>query len=337
MIGERTRALFKLWGTGASGRPQPMKSMKTMDSYCSHIINMFPEGLDLTTGGIIRPIAELHFLCNSVGALIGNLTGDVRSAMRSMHEFIRWLIDEEKSGVQFGVLLEELEHQSRYPFRESFQPLFNAFGMNQDMLIDYAMNPEVSFFASTESALESWNELTGKLLGGQTIAIRRKNELFRLFYRQVFNNEHVVGDHDGNTEPIKALSAVTGVSTRANFVRAENGDQLLINYKLSHIYARPNNPLMFSGVYNIAFTPTMIDAFTEEVEGEFAIRFRRVFREFAHQRFGLIYLWFKEFVVDHDVHAQIDAFNPPGFTQRQLMNFRQIAHADWSPIFEIPD
>lgn len=334
MIGERTKMLFKLWGTGASDRP---KSMKTMDSYCSHISNMFPEGLDLTINGIIRPIAELSILCNSVGALIGNLNGDARSAMRSMGEFIQWLIDEEKSGVQFGVLLEDLKHQSQYSFSESFHPLFNAFGIDQDKLIDYSMNPEVSFFASAAAALESWNELTGKLLGGQTVVIRNKNELFRLFYSQVFNNEHVVGDYDGNTAPIKALSAVTRVSTRADFLRRENGNRLLINYKLSHIYARPNNPLMFSGVYNIAFTPTLIDAFTEEVEGEFAIRFRRVFRAFAHQRFGQIYLRFKEFVAANDIHAQIDAFNPPGFTQRQLMKFRQIAHADWSPIFEIPD
>ena len=334
MIGERTKALFKLWGSGAASRP---KTMNTMDSFCSQITKMFPDGLDLTTNGNVRPIVELRFFCNSVDAMIGNLNGDARSAMKSMREFIQWLIDEGKSGIQFGVLLEELEHRSQYSFRESFKPLFNAFGINQDMLIEYAMRPDVSYFASTESAIESWNELTGKLLGGQTIAIRNRNELFRLFYRQLFNNEHVVGDPDGNTESIKALSAVTGVSTRVNFVRVDNGDQLLVNYKLSHIYARPNNPLMFSGVYNIAFTPTLIDAFTEEVEGEFAIRFRRVFREFAHQRFGQIYLWFKEFVVNHDIHAQIDAFNPPGFTQRQVMNFRQIAHADWSPIFEIPD
>ncbi len=334
MIGERTKTLFKVWGTGAARRP---KSMNTMDSYCSHITNMFPGGLDLTVNGIVRPIAELHFLCDSVDDMIGNLNGDAGAAMSSMREFIQWLIDEGKSGVQFGVLLEELEHLSRYSFRESFQLLFNAFGINQDRLIEYAMHPDVSYFASTESAVGSWNELKGRLLNNQRIVIRNKNRLFQLFYRQVFNNEHVDGDHDGNTEPIKALSAVTGVSTRANFVRVDNGDQLLVNYKLSHIYARPNNPLMFSGVYNIAFTPTLIDAFTEEVEGEFAIRFRRVFREFAHQRFGQIYLWFKEFVVNHDIHAQIDAFNPPGFTQRQLRDFRQLAHADWSPVFEIPD
>ena len=328
MIGERTKALFKLWGTGLANRP---KTLKTMESFCSHIGKLFPAVLDLTTEGKICSADDLDGFFTVVEEMAGNAAGDTGSALRSLLEFIQWLSDEGKAGVPFGELFAQLEQASQYTFRESFRDLFNAFNINQEMLIDYAMNPNVSFFASPEAAIASWHDLTGKLLNDQKIVIRHKNELFSLFYRQVFNNAHVVGDGDGNTEPIKALSAVTGVTTREGY------QNLLVNYKLSHIYARPNNPLMFSGVYNVVFTPTLIDALTEEVEGEFAIRFRHVFREFAHQRFNQIYLWFKEFVERYKVHAQIDAFNPPGYTQRQLSDFRRNAHADWSPIFEIPD
>ena len=328
MIGERTKALFKLWGTGLANRP---KTLNTMESFCSHLDKMFPGVFDLTTEGNICSAHGLDGFFTVVEEMAGNAAGDTRSALRSLLEFIQWLNDEGKSGAPFGELFAQLEQASRYTFRESFRDFFGAFNINQEMLIDYAMNPNVSYFASTEAAIASWHDLTGKLLNDQEITVRYENELFRLFYGQVFNNEHVVGDGDGNTEPINALSAVTGVTTR------EGSQNLLVNYKLSHIYARPNNPLMFSGVYNVAFTPTLIDAFTEEAEGEFAIRFRHVFREFAHQRFNQIYLWFKEFVERYNVHAQIDAFNPPGCTQRQLSNFRRKAHEEWSPIFEIPD
>ena len=331
MIGERTKTLFKLWGTGAAFRP---KSMNTMESYCSHATSFFPEGFDVTSvGGIVKSVAELQGLLAITGNMANNLAGDARAAVRAIHDFVQWLIDEGKFDCQFEVLLEELEEASQYNFQESYRDFFNTFRIDEEALIDYAMRPDVSYFASSEAAMASWNDLKGRLLNGQRIFIRNNNNLFRLFYEEVFNNANVVGDQDGNTEPIKALGAVTGVTTRSQDPRL----RVLINYKLSHIYARPNNPLMFSGVYNFAFTPTMVDAFTEEAQGAFSIRFRHVFREFAYQRFGEIYSQFKQFVLEHDIDRRIELFNPQGYTTTQMAKFRQMAHADWSPFFEIPD
>jgi len=331
MIGERTKALFKIWGTGAATRP---KAMKTMESYCSQTTCLFPSGFDVThAGGAVKPVLELQHLLGVIADGVVDLTGDVGAAMRSLRDFVQWLINERKSGTQYQVLMEQLSGMSQYHFQESFGELFCAFGINEDALMNYAMRPDVSYFATTEAAMASWNSLTGRLLGRQRIVMRNENALFSRFYSEVFGNDCVVGDPDGNTEPIKALAEATGVTTRA-------GDadlRVLINYKLSHIYARPNNPLMFSGVYNFAFTPTLIDAFTEDAQGEFAIRFRHVFREFAHERFGRIYEMFKQFVAEYDIDRRIDAFNPSGYTPRQILKFRQMAHADWSPIFDVPD
>jgi len=336
MIGERTKLLFKVWGVTRDCRQPnlPRKSLKTMDSYCSHIDKYVTELFDVThDNGVIIQYNELQAKRDNIEHRRANAAGDTKAALRALREFLDWLMVGEKFGVNSVLVLAELNQSTPYVFLNSYDTLFTQFGIDLNAFIAYAMRPDVTYFASTQQALASWNDLRVRLLNHEPLFIRGKYPLFSLFYQEVFGNINVVGDKDGNTAPIDALSRATGVTTRAK----DPEYKVLVNYKLSHIYARPNNPLMFSGLYNIAFTPSIVDGFTEEVQGLSGIEFRHAFRTFVHERFGMIYSQFKQFTDEWEIHQRIDAFNPPGFPAKSLIKFRQLAHSDWATVFEIPD
>lgn len=332
MIGERTRLLFKIWGVGDLS-PRA-RSLRTMDSYCSHIDKCVPSQLDVTYNhGFVLPSAALREIRDKIDEIVAGRTGDARSALVAMIDFLTWLFVGGKSGVDSVTLLAELKAHTSYKFLNSYDALFSELEIGLDSFIAYSMRPDVSYFASGQQAVICWNDLKERLLNHGHLVVRREHPLFSLFYKEVFNNDTVAGDKDGNTEPIHALSAATGVTTRAN----DASSKVLVNYKLSHIYARPNNPLMFTGLYNMAFTPSIVDDFTEETQGFCGIEFRRSFRQFAHDRFGVVYEQFKQFTEEWEIHQRIDAFNPEGVAEKSLNIFRQLAHSDWSLTFEIPD
>lgn len=350
MFEQRTGNIFRKW---MDVTKNPL-SKGTRESYMSHInvcreidLNVFAEE------DVFLPVSGLRELDREVSQLRSRIKGDTGSSFGKFCRFLSWLIERRDTITTLGdaeVLLRDwgtldidVESQRVAHGRndlademfESYERFIDRFNIDEDQLLRFGLKEE-TIWASEMDAVERWNRLRDDLLNDRPIYIRSmRNGLYQELYRGLFGNEHIVGDHDGNTEPIRAMAEATGFSKSPY---NHPGCTLLGNYVLSHVFDRRSmNPLLFSNTCNFAFTPTLIDPFTGSATGAFARRFRREFRRFALKRFERVFNEYKEFVKEWKVIDYIRDFTVEGFSPREIQMFRHQAIQNWDPDTLLPE
>lgn len=353
MIEPRSSVLYKTW-MDVNHSPAAEGSRISYISYISprqeFVLGVVDEN------GILISNEELMAEHNNVDRYLEHANRNVASSLRKYQVFVDWLLHLHLGGYTYVTVMEILaginyENEESFEssegnvvhtrvknnkarnnrdYIESYSEFFARFNIDEDELIKYGFSK--SIFVSADAALNRWHNLCEDLLNDRPVYIRADPRgIWREFYRQVFNNSHVLTDPDGNTEPIAVMSRMTNYTTRpASFPECIE----LKNYILSHVFDfRTMNPLLFSNPCNFAFTPSFIDPFTGKAIGNFAVRYRRAFRQYAFEKYNQVYNEYKLFVNEHDIMGRIDEFAFDVTTVQQMRDFKRNARKNWSVEF----
>lgn len=221
------------------------------------------------------------------------------------------------------------------PNRESYQEFFDAFGILPNAVCEFGL--EHSVFAEPDMALEQWRELTTALLNNARLPIRaitgnvqdREFQFYKRLNGYLFENHSLHHDCTGNYYPRRNLERAVGWHATIR-PRTETG--VLVNFQTSHVLSgRTHNPLLYSAVWNIAFTPKIIDPFTgDEAHGPVAEMFRTAFLSKIRARFSVCIEEYNRFVGERDIANRIGGFSDNFFDGEELSRFKDAAIRQWA-------
>ena len=167
---------------------------------------------------------------------------------------------------------------------DSVELFFDHFRIKKRGFISWGI--EKSKFAEPETALDSWHKLVEDIqTGKEKIYVRRfgrskaKQKELRHFYEKVLGikSKTLHEDKTNNYQPYKRFSEAMGMKKKKD----------LLNYKVSHIFGKTKNPYDFCAVWNMSYTPVVIDPFTgHEVKSTVCDDFMKRFQNHALHRFG---------------------------------------------------
>ena len=347
MIESRSSVLYRTW-MDAYRNPSAEDSRNCYISYISPRQEFVLRVVN--DNGVLISNEELMIERNNVDRHLEHMNGNVATSLRKYQAFVDWLVHRHLGGTSYvtvmeilaGVACEDDEPEDEEPIDanagnvaypgciESYSEFFARFNINEDEFVEYGLS--TSKFVSIDDALNRWHILQDDLLNDRPVYIRADPRgIWREFYRQVFGNNHVLTDRDGNTIPIEVMSQMTHYTTRP---RSFPECVVLKNYILSHVFdVRTMNPLLFSNPCNFAYTPSFIDPLTGKSIGNFAVRYRRAFRRKAFEMYNQVYTEYKNFVNQHNIMGRIDNFVFDAATPKQINNFRRNARKNWSVEF----
>ena len=345
MIGSDSAMLYRRW-MDVMNSPSSENSRSSYLSYLNTCDEIF---LNVTSeDGNLLDSEQLNELRVEIEQVRVHVRGDAHASLGKFLSFLDWLIANRDRCGSCADALDAMEggagavhdnadrHEQesmRQAARESYSRFFHEFRIDENRMINFGIGECI--FASREGAMRRWEMLRDALINDRSIFIRDDaHGFYSRLYAEIFGNHHIMIDPDGNTEPIAALSAATGYTTRP----ASHQECVpLHNYILSHVFdKRSMNPLLFSSVCNFAYCPVIFDPFTGNARGEFAERFKRAFRCLAADQFAPVYWAYKDFVLEHDVMRRIGDFNIEGVGPRAMSNFRRMASQNWDPNFFVP-
>ncbi len=301
---------------------------------CEHLIALFTYTTDDERAG--RPAR--HNV-----PIAGNIRNGSATYKASIVKYVTFR-DSENGGVQ-----EILPRQRRVlrgrrivrahaadPNRESYQEFFEAFGIMPQAVCDFGLDHSV--FAEQGAAMAQWQELKGALLGGRRLHIRAeaRNDREFLFYKRLnehlFQNDALSPDCTGNYYPRRNLERAVGWVVT---IHPSRDTGVLVNYQTSHVLSgRTHNPLLYSAVWNIVFTPKIIDPFTgDEAHGPAALLFRDAFINSIRVRFADCIEDYNNFLNVHNIEDRINDFQHEDFAdEEELTRFKEAACRQWAPV-----
>ena len=110
---------------------------------------------------------------------------------------------------------------------------------------------------------------------------------------------------------------------------------VLVNFQTSHVLSgRTHNPLLYSAVWNIVFTPKIIDPFTgDEAHGPAALLFREAFINRIRARFAGCIEDYNNFLNVHNIEDRINEFQHEDFAdEEELARLKESACRQWAPV-----
>ena len=222
------------------------------------------------------------------------------------------------------------------PNRESYQEFFEVFGIMPQAVCDFGLDHSV--FAAQGAAMAQWQELKDTLLNGRRLHIRADagNDREFLFYKRLnehlFQNDALRPDCTGNYYPRRNLERAVGWKVT---IHPPRDTGVLVNFQTSHVLSgRTHNPLLYSAVWNIVFTPKIIDPFTgDEAHGPAALLFREAFINRIRARFAGCIEDYNNFLNVHNIEDRINEFQHEDFAdEEELARLKESACRQWAPV-----
>ena len=222
------------------------------------------------------------------------------------------------------------------PNRESYQEFFETFGITPQAVCDFGLDHSV--FADPEYALDQWGRLKDDLLNGRQMYIRsdagnvREFQFYQKLQEYLFNSTTLRRDCTGNYYPRRNLERAVGWDVT---IRPQRDTGVLINYQTSHVLSgRTHNPLLYSAVWNIVFTPKIIDPFTgDEAHGQTVLFFQEVFMNYIRSRFAACISDYNNFIADQNIETRINGFQHEDFPDaEELRRFKEAARRQWASV-----
>ena len=301
---------------------------------CEHLIALFTYTTDDERVG--RP--ALHHVPINGNVRNGSATykasiGKYVAFRDSENEFAQDIRPQQRRGLRGRRIVRAHDAD---PNRESYQEFFEAFGIMPQAVCDFGMDHSV--FAEQMVALAQWHELKDDLLNGRRLHIRadRGNEREFLFYKRLneylFQNDALAPDYNGNYYPRRNLERAVGWEVT---IHPEGDTGVLVNYQTSHVLSgRTHNPLLYSAIWNIVFTPKIIDPFTgDEAHGPAALLFREAFMNSIRARFAECIEDFNDFINVHNIGNRINDFHHEDFADEvELIRLKEAACRQWAAV-----
>jgi len=221
------------------------------------------------------------------------------------------------------------------PNRESYHEFLEMFGIMPQAVCDFGL--EYSVFAEPDVAQAQWQKLKDALLNDGQLHIRaitgkdqdREFQFYKRLSAYLFGNNSLSHDCTGNYYPRRNLERAVGWVVTIH-PQADTG--VLVNFQTSHVLSgRTHNPLLYSAVWNIVFTPKIIDPFTgDEANGPTAELFRKAFQSRIRARFGACIEDYNRLVGERDVLNRINNFQDEFFSSDELGRFKEAARRQWA-------
>lgn len=222
------------------------------------------------------------------------------------------------------------------PNRESYSEFFETFGIMPQAICDFGL--ENSVFAEPDVAWEQWERLK-KALFDDLLYIRargigdqdREFQFYKRLHTYLFENGRLERDPNGNHHPRQNLQRAVGWVVT---IHPKEDTGVLVNFQTSHVLSgRTHNPLLYSAVWNIVFTPKIIDPLTgDEAHGEVAKLFREVFLKKIHTRFAKCIEDYNRFIDEQKILSRINDFHDEFFKNDELARLKENARNQWAVV-----
>ena len=312
------RELFKRWLVSPEGGSHTKNVANSYGTYVENsgilIPPLFDEGTEGVDMGAVRRVGT------DISARLQSAKGDSRSGLLALGRFFKWIVEHSwcRSNDELATYLPADEknlrtgkvkepHRPKVEEWDAYQLFFDYFAGHQMSPREfYKFGIDNSVFADkadvkyAERQFDDLIELLrhGRLpndpAGGRQrkdLAIRKysgsknKSEMFVEIYRKLFPNASIRVESNA-TPKLNFRSAVKCEMFSAGYVGKET-TTVLKNYVCSHVFDnRTQNPLLFEAVWNIVFTPKMIDPLTgNETKGRWPDEFQPLFRDKVRDKF----------------------------------------------------
>ncbi len=214
--------------------------------------------------------------------------------------------------------------------RDSYSEFINYFNISKEDF--YLFGIRKTIYADIEDAKKQWLQIKESLTSNQPLSIRKygqqgKNSyLYVDMYKSIFENSNIITDPTNNSFPRDTLANST-----SNII-----NRTLFNYQCSHIFGRTKNPLLFTSLWNLCFTPKLFDPLTgHETKGVWPTEYQRLFKEFAYKRFEPLIDDFNIFVEEENVIRKINTYIDSLYKKHEektLERLRKQAVSEWEKI-----
>jgi hypothetical protein len=185
---------------------------------------------------------------------------------------------------------------------DSYEKFFSRFAIEDEDFYNFGL--EETIFPDIEQVRKYWEDLKRRLSDNERVYIRgagrdaRGTQIYLDFYSVLFRNNNIKKDPNNNTAPKKIIQELTGYNSKT-----------LLNYQISHIFAKTKNPLLFESPWNIVYVPKIIDPFTgHEASGKRVVEYQRLFLEKVKTLYKEFIEDYNNIVKDLDVIGELDRF-----------------------------
>ena len=145
-------------------------------------------------------------------------------------------------------------------------------------------------FVDKEFLEEQWHQQKEIFLHGGDLHIRgysrdgNGTQRYMELYRILIPHVNIIRDSSNNAQPTKTLATLTNYTKKV--IKGKN-KQLIQNYRITHLFGRTKNPLLFNAAWNLAYVPVYLDPLTgHESSGEHGIAFKKIFEPLVRDRFS---------------------------------------------------
>ena len=214
--------------------------------------------------------------------------------------------------------------------KDSQQVFLDVFNIKKDDLYQWGISSTI--FPELNEVAEAWKDLKKRIFSNQTVYIRgygrdaHGTQLYKDLYRFLFGNENVKKDPTNNTVPHGHIQQLTGLRRNVD----------VYNYQVSHIWGRTKNVFMFEALWNICYTPKLIDPFTgHETKGDWPAEFQKLFTAAAHNMYKTFIDDYNQLLIDNDIHNKIALYLQtikPSISEREFVQFERDVCSEFAPI-----
>ena len=171
--------------------------------------------------------------------------------------------------------------------RDSYEEFFKKFNIKKEDLFEFGIKNTI--FGLEDRAVAHWKELKRNIENDEKVFIRGYTNinLLKDFYKYALGKNNIMIDK-GNDHPARTIFYISKHFKNSPETKKtkEDGCELLLNYQISHVFAKTKNIYAFTAPWNIAFVPKVIDPFTGyEAKGDFVNEYRKLFQRETYKKF----------------------------------------------------
>lgn len=173
--------------------------------------------------------------------------------------------------------------------RDSYAEFLDYFSLSEEEFLDYGINRTIC--GDKALARAEWKKLKSQVFGNKRIFVRgygrnfAKTRFVFQMINEVFGNTHPKRDANGNSKPQRLIELLTGYD-RTRW-KDRPGQEALLNYQVSHVWGRTNNPLCFVSPWNVVLIPKLFDPFTNtDTKGQWAEKFQALLKKRVSEEFA---------------------------------------------------
>jgi hypothetical protein len=166
--------------------------------------------------------------------------------------------------------------------KDGYMDILKQLNVEEEAFIETGLKNIIDSSIKRDKAKKEWMWLVNRVETGEDKVYVRNygrgsnSKEWVKFLKTIFPNSDLHVDQTNNDHPKRLISLLTDFSTKEYKSERNSHKELLLNYRVSHVFGKTKNPLAFTAPWNIVYLPTMFDPLTgHESSGDLSAKFSK--------------------------------------------------------------